>query len=98
MAIGMTSGKRRESVDEVSRLLPTLEAMCIHFWATLGSEIAHFAHTGSQEAVAQEKICWSTKEAYAAPFLMACEGVAAKPSSVLKNESGEPRPTTADES
>ena len=57
MAIGMTSGKRRESVDEVSRLLPTLEAMCIHFWATLGSEIAHFAHTGSQEAVAQETIC-----------------------------------------
>jgi starvation-inducible outer membrane lipoprotein len=58
IAIGTTGAREGGSVDEVVRLLPTLQAICIHFWATLGSEISQFTHTGSHEAAPEKTMCW----------------------------------------
>ena len=73
VAIGTTMAGQRVSVDEVVRVLPSLQATCIHFWATMGSEISQFTHTGSHEAAAQETICWPEKDPKGSSYIPVCE-------------------------
>ena len=72
-AIETTMASQRVSVDEVARVLPFLQASCIHFWATMGSEISQFTPTGSHEGAAQETIRWPAGDPNSYSYVPPCE-------------------------
>jgi starvation-inducible outer membrane lipoprotein len=57
VAVGTIQRMAKTTVADVSRLLPSLRAQCIHIWHTGGREIDHFAYGGGYEPPGQETFC-----------------------------------------